>query len=279
MRISTMCARGAVGVYKTINKTGFLKLPFAQLLHIICYFNYKRYIHDPYARLVKYHGHLFKGGNILDIGANIGYTSFVFSKVLEKPFKIFAFEPELKNMVMLKKASQKYQFSASIVPIAAAVGDKDGEIELWQNEANNADHRILTNELKKKLSGPIKTQTIPVVKVDSYLKKIGENIDISFIKIDVQGYELSVCKGMLDTIIRNPDAVIGFEYSPNIIESLGYQPEDLLQFFRERGYNFYILNKKNKIQPYVTELLSIKPMQTNAYDYIDIICARRNLVG
>lgn len=279
MSVSSKCAQGLIWAYKGINRTGLLDLIFMRSLYISSYFTYKKYLEDPYARLVKYHGHLFRGGNILDIGANIGYTTFVFSKILEEPFKIFAFEPEERNIEILKQASQKYEFSANMVSIAAAVGDKEGEIELWHNEAHNGDHRILTDELKRQLRGPIKIQKMPMVTVDNYLKKLGGNFPISFIKIDVQGYELAVCKGMIDTLNQNPDIVIGFEYSPSIIETLGFQPEELLQFFRERGYKFYLLNSENKIQPYDIEQGCIKLRQIRPHDYIDILCARRNLAN
>jgi len=277
MSVSNKCAEGLIWVYKGINRTGLLDLMPMRSLYISSYFTYKKYLEDSYARLVKYHSYLFKSGNILDIGANIGYTTFVFSSAIEKPYKIFAFEPEERNLELLKQASQKYKFATSMVSIAAAVGDKEGQIELWHNEAHNGDHRILTDELKKQLHGPIKIQKMPIVTVDNYLKKLGGDCPVSFIKIDVQGYELAVCRGMIETLTQNPDMVIGFEYSPSIIESLGFQPEALLQFFRERGYYFFLLNNENKIQPYDIDQGCIKLRQSRPHDYIDILCSRRNL--
>ncbi len=277
MSVSTKCANGLIWFYKGINRTGLLDLAFMRSFYISSYFTYKKHLEDPYARLVKYHRHLFREGNVIDVGANIGYTSFVFSKVVDAPFKIFAFEPEARNLEILKQASQKYQFSDKLVSVAAAVGDHEGEIELWQNEAHNGDHRILTDAFKKQFKGRIKIQKTPIVTVDNYLKKHAVGFPISFIKIDVQGYELAVCKGMVDTLSCNPDAVVGFEYCPSVMEALGFQSEQLLNFFQERDYQFFTLNKENEIQLYDIEHGHTKLLQARPHDYIDIFCARRNL--
>lgn len=171
MSISTKCAETLIWAYKGINRLGLLDKKPVRSLYISSYFTYKKYLEDSYARLSKHHGYLFKGGNILDIGANIGYTSYVFSKMLENPFKVFAFEPEKRNIEILNQASNHYSFSDKLVSIAAAVGDRDGEIELWQNNAHNGDHRILTDALKQQLNGKITIQKTPIVSIDNYLKK------------------------------------------------------------------------------------------------------------
>lgn len=278
MSIANKCAEALIWIYKGANRIGLLDSRFVQSLYVSSYFTYKKYIEDPYARLIKYHSNLFKGGNILDVGANIGYTSFVFSKVLANSFKIFAFEPETRNIQILQQVSKKYGFSNQLVSIAAAVGDSDGEIELWRNDAHNGDHRILTEELKKQLDGNITIQKTPLVTIDNYLKQQSDFLPISFIKIDVQGYEFAVCQGMAETLERNPDAVVGFEYCPSIIEALGFHPEDLLRFFQEKGYQFYFLNHKNLIESYNIEQNNVSLRQKRPHDYIDILCARRNLL-
>lgn len=278
MSISTKCAEALIGLYKAANRIGLLESKIIKSLYISSYFTYKKHIEDSFARLTKNYGSLFKNGNILDVGANIGYTCFVFSKAIDDAFKIFAFEPEEKNIKTLEKVANKYKFSHSLVPVAAAVGNHNGEIELWQNDAHNGDHRILTQELKNQLKGQITVQKTKMVTIDDYLKKFGDHFPISFIKIDVQGYELAVCEGMVNTLAKNPDTVIGFEYCPSIIESLGFKPEKLLQFFQDKGYQFYFLNKKDKIEKYDVEQGNALLRQIRPHDYIDLLCARKNLI-
>lgn len=278
MSISTKCAEALIWVYKGVNRMGLLDSKLARSAYISSYFSYKKYLEDSYARLAKNYSMLFKGGHILDIGANIGYTSFVFSKMIESDFKIFAFEPEKRNIELLKQASLQYRFSTKLTSVAAAVGNTDGEIELWHNEAHNGDHRILTNELKKNLGGQINIQKTPIVTIDNYFKNLNDSSPISFIKIDVQGYELPACEGMSETLARNPNAVVGIEYCPSVIESIGFCPEDLLTFFQNKDYQFYVLNKSNILEPYDIERGNLALRQIKPHDYIDILCARKNLL-
>ena len=42
------------------------------------YFLYKRWLEDPFAALVRLRPGLFRGGHVLDVGANVGYTAAVF---------------------------------------------------------------------------------------------------------------------------------------------------------------------------------------------------------
>jgi FkbM family methyltransferase len=278
MSITTKSAEALLWVYKGVNRMGLLNSQLARSVYVSAYFTYKKYLEDSYARLTKYHSYLFKNGHILDIGANIGYTSFVFSNYIDDSYKIVAFEPEARNLEMLRQASQKYRFGNKLLPVAAAVGDKIGEIELWRNEAHNGDHRIITDELRKQLKGHIQIQKTPLITIDHYIEKNRNLFPISFIKIDVQGYELAVCRGMSETLNRHPNAVISFEYCPSVIESLGFDPEDLLRFFKTRDYQFYFLNRQNHIEPYDIAKGHSYLRQIRPHDYIDILCARRNLV-
>ena len=112
------------------------------------YFLYTRYIEDPIHDLVQRHAELFRGGNILDIGANIGYTAMVFSRAIDPEYKVYAFEPEQFNYTLLQRSARARRARDRIVPILSAVGDRDGAIELWENEHHHGGHRILTEQFR-----------------------------------------------------------------------------------------------------------------------------------
>lgn len=260
-------------LYKRFNRTGLLNRDWAQSLFVSSYFAYKKYVEDPNAKLVKNHPELFQGGHILDIGANIGYTAYVFSKAINPAFRIFAFEPEQRNLAILKKAAEKHGFSTQLTLTPTAVGDHEGEIEIWQNDGNHADHRILTDAFRKQLSAAPQTQKTPVTTIDHFLKTQNAITTIGFIKIDVQGYEIPVCEGMKETLDSNPDCVIAFEYCPKIMEALGYCAEALIHFFETRGYFFYRLNRNGTLAE--LNVATDLKLRTDFLDYIDIICSRK----
>lgn len=272
MRISQFITVILLFIYQCINKMGLFKLSWVRAIFVKSYFIYKNYYEDAYAKFVKKYPHLFQTGHILDIGANIGYTAYVFSKVLTSPYKIFAFEPEVKNLNILQKVAKSYGFLNNIVIIEAAIGDKESEVFLWKNKNNPADHRILTQEFRQQLKKP-DVQKTTLITIDGFLKKNNILNSISFIKIDVQGYEWAVCQGMQETLSANPNCVIAFEYSPPILKTLGFDPDKLIQFFQDKKYFFYKLNKNG-----VLTLLESTLLQMTTENYFDIVCAKNRLI-
>ena len=64
--------KALTNVYWLARKSRLLETQLGQKIFAASYFAYKRYLEDPYYHLVRRHPELFLGGNILDIGANIG---------------------------------------------------------------------------------------------------------------------------------------------------------------------------------------------------------------
>ena len=84
-------------------------------------------------------------------------------------------------------------------------------------------------------------EQVPIVSIDSFLKQQEINGPISFIKIDVQGYELAVCKGASNAFAENPSLSVAFEYAPDQISELGFNGEELLQILRPKWLLLYSL--------------------------------------
>src|SRR5262249_49039860 len=158
----------------------------------------------------------------LDVGANIGYTAALFAKVVSSGFQVIAFEPEAKNYAMLKNALVARRINSIVTPVRAAVGDFTGTADLWINPKHHADHRIGTSILHSKGRFPFATQKVPVIRLDDYWAENLREGSVRFIKIDVQGYEESVCRGMNQILSRNPNLIVGLEFYPKGIESFGF---------------------------------------------------------
>jgi len=278
MRLSSTLISMLLYVYQRMNRAGLLDKPWVRKVFTVAYFYYKKYVEDPFLPLTQRFPQLFRDGHILDIGANIGYTSYVFSKVMTRAFRIYAFEPECKNFESLQKTIQLYGLGDQVIPIHSAVGEQTGMIDLWENEDHGADHRVLTKQLAQGLDQNIKKQRIPLTTVDTFLKTRGEAGKISFIKIDVQGYETAVCQGMKETLLAHPNITVAIEFCPEMISGLGFRPEDLLKYFVGLGFHLYILKKNGhlfQIQP--SELVDYVNRKTSL-GYVDLLCSRNNLL-
>jgi len=81
------------------------------------------------------------GDVVLDIGANIGYYTLIFAKLVGKNGKVYAFEPEPNNLAILKKNIEINGYK-NIEVIDKVVSNKNGTVKLYISEQNKGHHSI-----------------------------------------------------------------------------------------------------------------------------------------
>jgi FkbM family methyltransferase len=232
-------------------------------LFLSSYFAYKRRLEDPYAALIKSMPNLFRGGHILDVGANVGYCSVLFAGAADARHKVYGFEPEPFNFALLEHVLRQRGLDGRVVATQAAVGAHDGTLRLWLNPMHHGDHRIATNALVGE------TVEVPVVAIDSFVER--ESIHpVRIIKIDVQGYEPAVCEGMSRTLAANPECVVSLEYMPAALREQAYDPQKLIEWFECRGYVAHSIKHGGRLKPGVPENLPDD-------DWVDLLFARSAL--
>ena len=205
-------------------------------------------------------------GNVLDIGANIGYTATVLARSIKPNRKVFAFEPEPFNFRILEQTALQPEFQGKIIPMRCAVGAENGTIDLWINPSHHGDHRVITEQFRSVHPGSTTGVSAPLVSIDSFLQN--EQGSVSFIKIDVQGYELAVCQGMQHTLRRDPDLSILLEFMPSAMRELGFDPSNLIDLLAERGFEVYLVHPRGK-------LTRGMPPQTKDSSYFDLLFSQR----
>lgn len=246
MSVSRTQAAAFTGMYSLARKSGLLATRPGQWLFSHGYFLYKRHLEDRYHTLAERHPELFRGGHVLDIGANIGYTSLVYAKAIDPAYRVYSFEPEEFNFRLLERLAGSIRAQGRIVPIRAAVGDEDGSIELWRNRSHPGDHRVVTSHFRG--TKPVHDSVpSPILRIDTFVGQQGPSFPVRFIKVDVQGYELPVCQGMQRTLESNPGAVLALEYAPDAIEDLGFRPADLLDWLAARNFRAHLLGKDGSL--------------------------------
>lgn len=260
-------------MYNTARLTGLLDLSLFRRVFLFSYFLYKRWYEDPFWALAKRHPELFAEGDILDIGANIGYTACVFAAARKTPAKIYAFEPDQASFATMSEIVRRKNLAESVQIFNIAVGGSDGTAEFWHNEHHSADHRIVTTKFRSSDFDLSRVTTVPVITIDNFVAS-HDLPNISFIKIDVQGYELAVCDGMKQTLERFPQLSVACEYAPNCMRELGFEPSGLLRFFRSVGYQVHILTR-HAIQLAPDDRIIEAAVQRSGY--LDLLCSKRIL--
>ena len=253
-------------IYSMARKSGVLSTRLGQDLFTGAYGAYKKYLEDPFYALARRRPDLFRGGHVLDVGANIGYTSVVFAEAIDPDFRVYSFEPEPFNYRLLGRAAASRRARGRIVPVQAAVGETDGTIPMWRNERHHGDHRVRTATLAEHTSDK-DAFAVPLVSVDSFVARTAGLHPVCFIKVDVQGYELAVCRGMRETLTANPAATLVVEYMPEAIEELGFRAEDFLEWVKQAGFQVWTLEKSGELTTGISPVIA-------KTGYVDLLLER-----
>lgn len=192
-------------------------------------------IHEPFVtEFVK--KEVKKGNVVLDIGANIGYYTLIFAKMVGEDGKVFAFEPDPTNFSLLKKNVEINDYK-NVVLVQKAVSNKTGKGKLYISEDNLGAHTIYnSNDNRQWIE-------IEVIRLDDYFKNYNGKID--FIKIDIEGAEYEAIQGMRNLLKRN-NVTIVTEFNTFALKRSIIQPEEYLKLLIELGFKLYELNEQEK---------------------------------
>lgn len=261
--------------YTLTSKTGIFDLPIVKKPFSWVYFRYKRHVEDPFYPILKAYPRLLGDGDIIDVGANIGYTSVLFSEFSQTKQIIHAFEPDSKNFEQLKDNLKSRRLTDRVHLSPVALGDREGNCTFWHADTHPADHRVATDDFKlgREDNECAMFSEVPVTSLDIFANKQKIIDSISFVKMDVQGYEIPVLKGMKEVIAKNPRLVLAVEYCPKDLISLGFDPEQLLGELRSYSFDLFVFEspRLNRLSPSrLSELIEKR-------GYCDLICARESV--
>jgi FkbM family methyltransferase len=179
---------------------------------------------------------LSAGEVFYDLGANIGWYSLLAARVVGPSGHVLAFEPSIENAALVELNAAVNGF-ANITAVCAAVTDEDG----WMTflDQGNLEGRLDKNDFAKQAERRAKgtrnrvqrSIPVPVLKLDTWIAQTGQPAP-GVVKIDVEGAELGVLRGMAATLERDrPTLVIELHgtYDPVVefLEQAGYSHESI----------------------------------------------------
>lgn len=147
---------------------------------------------------------------VVDIGANIGFSSVCFAKNFPEA-EIIAIEPNIHLAPLFKKNMElnsidKYQLKN------IAMGNSEEDLGFIESPGFAVDGRIASeNEAPN--------YQVPQSMLSDLLSPFSDNLPI-FIKVDTQGYDFKVLQGGDDFFRRNHNFLIRTEFAPAWIEKV-----------------------------------------------------------
>jgi FkbM family methyltransferase len=159
----------------------------------------ERWIMEMLERLIR------PGETVVEVGGHIGYVSLWLAKLVG-PGHVYVFEPGPNN---LKYTEQNLRGKANITLIPKGVGDVQTERIMFVEQLTGLNNTFVENSPLLKGNATLEgfnpdklCESVPVelVRFDDYAAEHGVKPDL--IKIDVEGFEPEVLKGMLGTLAQ-----------------------------------------------------------------------------
>ena len=175
-----------------------------------------------------------QGDVAVDIGANLGYYALMESRLVGSNGKVYAIEPSPSNFEALKE-NIKLNGYKNIECYKLGIGDKKETAKMFISSHSNLNSLVI--QKNKKIIDNIDIQ---ITSLNDFIK--GKEFP-DFIRMDVEGYEYNIIKGMNDLLKSKKPLKLFIELHPHImtkdkttfvLESLmksGFEVEKVLRSF------------------------------------------------
>ena len=167
------------------------------------------------------------GGVVVDAGANIGTFTATAATCVGPHGRVHAFEPHPASFSALLQTVQMNRF-ANVECHHAALSDKTGTLRI-----SNLGRKDDNNHIVEQTFGGIDT---PALTLADFIAR--ENFTrIDFLKIDVEGHELAVLKGLGKH--AGKVACMHIEVLPQTLARFGSNVSDITGWLKEAGFALF----------------------------------------
>lgn len=136
------------------------------------------------------------GDVVWDVGANAGLSAYFFAQMVGPTGKVYAFEPDETNYEFLLRNIEMHKL-ANVTPVKAALSDKTGTASFCMDGTMSAG---LSDSLS--YSAGENSRVVKTLGVEDACGHFGSVPN--FIKMDIEGAELSVVSSSLDFLKLHP---------------------------------------------------------------------------
>lgn len=179
--------------------------------------------------------HLKPGMTVVDIGANQGLYTILFSRLVGPGGKVVSFEPEADMYEALAGNVSRNRVT-NVEHHKVALGSEPGTAMLSRSLVHGGDNRLAPGHSEH----TSQKESVPVNTLDDVM---GEQ-PVDFIKMDVQGWEGEVFQGMKRVLRSNLAVLIHFEFWPRGLRMAGCEPLKLLQDLSKQGFQLFRVGKQ-----------------------------------
>jgi FkbM family methyltransferase len=185
-------------------------------------------------------GSLIKPGDVcFDVGANIGWYTTLFQKLVGENGEVHSFEPMPQTFEILEENVRMNVNSGVVRLNNLALGTETGEIDLHLFAGLPDGHASISDQGRT----DFRSFPCPVKTIDAYLAE-HQIDDVRFVKADIEGAELAMLKGATDLFKQDIPPIFEIEMALATTRSLGYLPNDIMEFITSNSpYEFFAIDE------------------------------------
>ncbi len=177
---------------------------------------------------------LRQGDAFIDVGANVGYFSLVAANLVGKEGEVHGFEPS-RSVYELFKASIAANAAHNVHASPIALWSSSGMVRLAKHHNSGLTH-VVSGAAP---SGARGLEDAAAMTLDEYARSFIHR-PIKLVKIDVEGAEVHVLRGMTEILgSQRPHLIV--EAADWLLSRLGHGLEDMFALLEGYGYQAFDL--------------------------------------
>jgi len=202
------------------------------------------------------------GMTVIEVGGNLGLYTVLLSRLVGPTGRIISFEPD-PDLYTLLRRNCEINKCVNVESHQLAAGSGPARLVLQKLIINSGDNHLGEGG-SRLFRRAIETE---VVALDQFLPSLCPD----FIKIDVQGWEFEVLKGLRGLLLSNPATGIYFELWPSGLHRANCSVEVVAHWLRDMGFRLYNPHSK---QPLDDAALVSLTSKLTGLKHTDLLAAR-----
>jgi FkbM family methyltransferase len=189
------------------------------------------------------------GMTVLDVGAHHGLYTLLASKCVGRDGRVIAFEPSPRERRRLRR-HLRWNRCGNVEVQPCALGDRAGEADLYLVEG---EHDWCNSLRAPNIEERTSKVRVEVRRLDDVLEGLSWP-RVDFIKLDVEGAELSFLRGASSMFRGEARPAILVEVQDVRTAPWGYAAREIVRFLADAGYGWFALSDDGSLESVSSEL-------------------------
>ena len=180
---------------------------------------------------------------VLDIGANVGLYTALSASIVGRRGRLFAFEanPQVFDTLQATIVCNGYWENPNITAVNRLVADRCGQGKLFYDADWLVGGTMSDVPFRR---GKRRSATVRMTTIDDFLPS---DLAVDLVKIDVEGHEPEVMRGMEETIARSPNIRLVIEFADHLLAQ-HHDPAGFVDYIRGLGLEICRIHPEFRIK-------------------------------